>query len=90
MEFKEVQDLRKKADELLKVIDDETDWTLIVGKTLDLLLLQDKYLGNCIDTIGKDVADLRESHMQLIDQVSRLQEEYMEANSVSELVVGGK
>ena len=88
MEFKEVQDLRKKADELLKVIDEETDWTLIVGKTLDLLLQQDKYLGNCIDIIGKDLISLRESHLTLADQVSRLQEQYTEANSVSELVVG--
>ena len=88
MEFKEVQDLRKKADELLESIDNETDWSLIVGKTLDLLLQQDKYLGNCIDIIGKDLTSLRESHMTLIDQVSRLQEQYTEANSVSELVVG--
>lgn len=88
MEFKEVEHLKEKADKLLKALDNETDWPTIVGKTLDLLLMQDKYLGHCIDTIGKDLASLRESHIMLGDQVSRLQEEYMKANSVSELVVG--
>ena len=88
MEFKEVEDLKKRADELLKVIDNETDWPIIVEKTLDLLLMQDKYLGHYIDDLQKAHIDLQKSHMALQDSHMALQEEYMKANSVSELVVG--
>ena len=88
MEFKEVEELKKKADGILKALDNETDWPTVVGQTLDLLLMQDKYLGHCIDIIVKDLASLRESYMILTDHVSKLREEYMESNSVSELVVG--
>ena len=88
MEFKDVGELREKADQLIKAIDNQKDDSELVSQVVELLLLQDNFLSKAIIDVQKDILSCQKHHLDLLNRMKELEEMYLNENSVSELVVG--
>ena len=75
MELEELNELKAEGEQLIEsIINSKDDESQIISKAIRLLFLQERFLGTSINHIHKSMITFKESHMDLIDLVARLQE----------------